>query len=340
MRALLRATLLVLTLAARAVAGGMGGPSGSDAGVPLNPSVFGFIEEFLVGGTSGNIGTHGWTLTTIGSAPTVTLAGATPGVLGGVTFGTAGGATAGQGGALTLGAAVALTGTTFPAGIGSDWDAYLRFKLGATTALRWRAGLLADGSSVPAIAGIWVRYDTNANFGDTTWVFECSSPVVGGQRTIETVGNTGAVRATNVVTIKTTAAHGFAAGHIVRIAGVTDATFNGVFTIISTPLTTTFTYAQTGSDVTSGSGTADAVSRTVAPSTIAVDATAPHTLHLSSTVSGTVNFSLDTEAPIALSTNCPVTTNVVNGFQLLTDTTALKYVVLDFYSFRKTGVSR
>lgn len=66
---------------------------------------------------------------------------------------------------------------------------------------------------------------------------------------------TGAVRATNVVTITTTAAHGFIAGDSVVVAGVTDASFNGTFTIATVPSTTTFTYAQVAGDATSGNGT-------------------------------------------------------------------------------------
>src|SRR5437879_12886135 len=56
---------------------------------------------------------------------------------------------------------------------------------------------------------------------------------------------TGAVRSSNAVTITTTAAHGFVAGQSVVIAGVTDTSFNGTFTIATVPSTTTFTYAQT-----------------------------------------------------------------------------------------------
>ncbi len=66
---------------------------------------------------------------------------------------------------------------------------------------------------------------------------------------------TGAVRSGNVVTITTTAAHNFSVGYTVTVAGVTDLSFNGTFTIASVPSTTTFTYAQVGSNATSGSGT-------------------------------------------------------------------------------------
>src|SRR5712691_6740627 len=73
----------------------------------------------------------------------------------------------------------------------------------------------------------------------------------------------GAVRSSNTVTITTTAAHGFVVGQSVAIAGVTDTSFNGTFTIATVPSTTTFTYAQTGSNATSGGGTATAGAATV-----------------------------------------------------------------------------
>lgn len=69
---------------------------------------------------------------------------------------------------------------------------------------------------------------------------------------------TGAVRdANNNVTITTAAAHGYAVGQNVAIAGVTDASFNGPsFTIVTVPSTTTFTYGQVGAAANSGGGTA------------------------------------------------------------------------------------
>ena len=77
------------------------------------------------------------------------------------------------------------------------------------------------------------------------------------------ITSNGAVRASNVVTITTAAAHGFQSSGSVVIAGVSDASFNGTFTISSVPSTTTFTYAQTGTNATSGGGTAASVSTTV-----------------------------------------------------------------------------
>jgi hypothetical protein len=69
------------------------------------------------------------------------------------------------------------------------------------------------------------------------------------------VAATGAARAANQVTITTTQPHGLAIGAAIAIAGVSDATFNGSFTVASVPSSTTFIYLQNGANSTSGSGT-------------------------------------------------------------------------------------
>lgn len=61
--------------------------------------------------------------------------------------------------------------------------------------------------------------------------------------------------ATGVVTITTIGSHGLNIGQSVTIAGLTDASFNGTFTIQDVPSPTTLTYAQAGLTTTSGSGT-------------------------------------------------------------------------------------
>jgi len=66
----------------------------------------------------------------------------------------------------------------------------------------------------------------------------------------------GADRTSGVATITTSAAHGFSVGDVVVVAGVTDPTFDGTYVVESTPLTTTFTYTNAGSDTTSEGGTA------------------------------------------------------------------------------------
>jgi len=70
------------------------------------------------------------------------------------------------------------------------------------------------------------------------------------QRTITNVG-----RATNVVTITTSAAHGYLVNDNITVAAVTNTSVNGSFTIASVPTSTTFTYAQTGTDYPSTADT-------------------------------------------------------------------------------------
>lgn len=53
----------------------------------------------------------------------------------------------------------------------------------------------------------------------------------------------------NVATLTTSAAHSFTPGESITVSGV-DATFNGTYTVIAVPTTTTLTYAKTASNVT------------------------------------------------------------------------------------------
>jgi DNA-binding beta-propeller fold protein YncE len=77
------------------------------------------------------------------------------------------------------------------------------------------------------------------------------------RRNSNTITSNGAMRvsSTNTVTITTTAIHGLVTGDAVLITGVTDPTFNGVFSVATIPTATSFTYTQTGADSTSGGGT-------------------------------------------------------------------------------------
>lgn len=85
-----------------------------------------------------------------------------------------------------------------------------------------------------------------------------TASVTNGNVQVATIASNGAARATNVVTITTTMAHGLSVGQAVVIAGVTDGSFNGTFTILAVPSPTIFTYPQTGTDASSGGGTVSA----------------------------------------------------------------------------------
>jgi hypothetical protein len=75
-----------------------------------------------------------------------------------------------------------------------------------------------------------------------------ANPVVIGATVTATVNNK--ALASNVATLTTAAAHGISVGQTVTITGV-DSTFNGSYTVLSTPTSTTFTYAKTAADVAS-----------------------------------------------------------------------------------------
>ena len=92
--------------------------------------------------------------------------------------------------------------------------------------------------------------DTDPESGYIKWIGTRTSS------TISAAGVPGADRTTNVVTITTTAAHSISIRDLVTVSGVTDSSFDGTFLVASVPTTTTFTYAQTDSNGTSGGGTA------------------------------------------------------------------------------------
>jgi DNA-binding beta-propeller fold protein YncE len=128
---------------------------------------------------------------------------------------------------------------------------------------RWRAGwlgcallvslLLGCGGGGGGVTIVTVTLAPKAALvilGGTQQFF---ANISGGQVTTIVSAN-GAVRAANLVTITTTSAHGLTINQIVTISGVSDTSFNGAFLIATVPSTTTFTYAQTAVDATSGGG--------------------------------------------------------------------------------------
>jgi len=78
-----------------------------------------------------------------------------------------------------------------------------------------------------------------------------------------------ASRIGNTVTITTSAAHNLSVGNSVTIVGVTDPGFNGTFKILTTPTSTTFTYAQQSFDGSSSGGAAYVAGQGSIVSTIA-----------------------------------------------------------------------
>lgn len=84
--------------------------------------------------------------------------------------------------------------------------------------------------------------------------------VFGGISRARTVAITGGfVRASNTTTVTTTSVHGFTVGQKVQISGVVGGngtSFNGIFTVASTPSTRSFTYSNAGSAATGNLWTA------------------------------------------------------------------------------------
>ncbi len=129
---------------------------------------------------------------------------------------------------------------------------------------RWLAGWLAcallasflsgcGGGGGGGVTGVTVTVTPKTARVIVSGTLQFFANVSGGQVTTIVSGN-GAVRAANVVTITTTSAHGLSASQVVTISGVSDTSFNGTFAIATVPSSTTFTYAQTAADATSGGG--------------------------------------------------------------------------------------
>ena len=108
---------------------------------------------------------------------------------------------------------------------------------------------------------------TNTGNAYSPVVFEVTGPIVGpatilNETTNESITIIGALRGVltptvsnkaltgNIATLTTSAAHGLLAGDVVVVSGV-DSTFNGTFTILTVPTTTTLTYAKTATNVAS-----------------------------------------------------------------------------------------
>ena len=62
-------------------------------------------------------------------------------------------------------------------------------------------------------------------------------------------------RTSNVVTVTTSTAHGYSPSDNITVQADTNTAINGTFALLSTPTTTTFTYAQTGADIASTTDT-------------------------------------------------------------------------------------
>lgn len=125
------------------------------------------------------------------------------------------------------------------------------FTLGSLFHYDATEGTFGAGSTVTTQVGFHARSTLTGATNNYGFYSNVSS---GTSRTISNVART-----SNVVTITTSAAHGFTAGQSVRVSATTNTGLNGTFTIASVPSTTTFTYSQTGTDIASGADSGSAV---------------------------------------------------------------------------------
>jgi len=113
--------------------------------------------------------------------------------------------------------------------------------------------------SNPADDGIGVVLAANLILAFTEPVVAVVSKNIHIVPTINTKTITTAALATNVVTLTTSAAHGYSANNFVTISGMTNAVFNGAYLIASVLSSTTFTYARTNADIASGAASGTAI---------------------------------------------------------------------------------
>jgi hypothetical protein len=135
--------------------------------------------------------------------------------------------------------------------------------------LGYRTVSIAGESASPVVAGTGTVTNTGTAYAPV--ILQVSGPVTGpatifNETTNETITIIGALRGVltptvsnkaltgGIATLTTSAAHGLLAGDQVVVSGV-DSTFNGTFTILTVPTTTTLTYAKTATNVSSAVAT-------------------------------------------------------------------------------------
>ena len=171
--------------------------------------------------------------------------------------------------------------------------------------------------------------------------FGSSSPALAVAPSAATISNVSL--ATNVVTITTAAAHGFAVGQTVVVAATTATAVNGTFVIATVPTSTTFTYALTHADISAATdtGTAKIFGAPAAPTAVIFwtnSASYGATMQLSWTASAEANFPV-TYTVIGLST---LGATLVNATGLATTTYSTPYVAgetFTVYAVTSAGVS-
>jgi hypothetical protein len=153
------------------------------------------------------------------------------------------------------------------------------------------------------------------------------------QKAISTVART-----SNVVTITTSTSHGFTAGHYVTVAAVTNTSLNGTFLIASVG-STTFTYAQTASDLSSISDTGTATDITYCNLTNNVTGTLTVDKGGTSVVTNTPNAILTGNGTSAITSIKPSTNGNVLTSTAGSTITAGSFVVGAEYTILTVGTT-
>ncbi len=299
------------------------------------PSVMSITDNFCGGTNStGNIGEKGWGFSTIGSAPTMTSAAGTYPNMCQAKFLTAVGATQGQGGGFGLSASGGTTGwMDFSAN--TNWAVTYIFQLGSATSDVLYIGLGSTPTSLRQVNGITLRHDTTT--------------------TLSGAAITSVICTTTVCTVTLTSGNGMLVGQSITISGETCPTRNVNVANSSTYVSgSVYKFAASGAAETctvQGTATSAAettfkyvtaitntTTQTVTDSTITAD-TGWHKITIASTVAGTAVFTLDSNSPVSISTNLP-STALLPVVIIGTDTTAQKFVLLNYFRFLATGLAR
>jgi hypothetical protein len=167
-----------------------------------------------------------------------------------------------SGTALVAGVLTTTAATVFNGGFASNADS----TLGTDKKVQFRDAAIYLNSSVDGqldiVADGEVQIDTalvdiNGNL-DVSGTTNISGSVSFTKNAIAGVAISTTSRASNTVTVTTSAVHGLTSGDLVNVNGVADTSFNGYFTV-SVSSTTVFTYSQTGADGSSTGGTSTEV---------------------------------------------------------------------------------
>jgi hypothetical protein len=110
-----------------------------------------------------------------------------------------------------------------------------------------------------ADARYWIYFTNDDAGGNLGYDYGTANAIL--VNTNDTDSTTFRAVSSNVATLTTGTAHGLVAGDMIRVAGMTDATYNGTFTIIAAPTTTTLTYALTHADEGSTADTTGTITK-------------------------------------------------------------------------------